>query len=217
VRLNILLQNRINMAISHKKKRKLIHNEKLYLWNIKEDEDSYLKFYLDIVSEDRSVYLSYEINQTSDHFRYPKISVGQSDKMPTGMYCFFPPMADEFISTYHVRKILNWHDSQDGSLVPIKFKMPDNPFENIDFKNGLISYIETDFSNKKEDMLQVAYPSGYLLDVGWYGVSNGYVIRIIKNQDWEHPVEESGKSIYELHEAIICAIEMIEKLIESKQ
>lgn len=36
------------MAISLKRKRKLIHNGKLYLWYVKEDEDYYYRYYLSI-------------------------------------------------------------------------------------------------------------------------------------------------------------------------
>ncbi|MDR2920342.1 MAG: hypothetical protein LBV72_13390 [Tannerella sp.] len=94
--------------------------------------------------------------------------------------------------------------------------MQANPLENIDFREGLVTHIETDFSreNLREDMLQVIYPKDYLLDVGWYGTSNGFIISIIRNQDWENPVARTRKGLYDLHEAVICAVEIIEKLIQ---
>lgn len=43
----------------------------------------------------------------------------------------------------------------------------------------------------KEDMLQVEFAGGYLLDVGWYpefDATGGFRINVIKNYDWDRPV-----------------------------
>lgn len=43
----------------------------------------------------------------------------------------------------------------------------------------------------KEDMLQVEFAGGFLLDVGWYpefDASGGFRINVIKNYDWDRPV-----------------------------
>lgn len=43
----------------------------------------------------------------------------------------------------------------------------------------------------KEDMLQVEFAGGLLLDVGWYpgfDASGGFRINVIKNFDWDRPV-----------------------------
>jgi hypothetical protein len=43
----------------------------------------------------------------------------------------------------------------------------------------------------KEDMLQVEYAGGLLLDVGWYpsfDTHGGFRINVIKNYDWDCPV-----------------------------
>jgi len=37
-------------------------------------------------------------------------------------------------------------------------------------------------------MLQVEYPNGSLLDMGWY--QDRYIILIIQDFDWEHPVKQ---------------------------
>ncbi len=202
------------MAISHKQKRKILYNGKLYLWYIKRDEDYDWNYYLNIISEDKKTYLSYRINQICDQFIHPKIAVWESDKLETGLYQFFPPIADEAIS-HNVRAILNWYEKTDKEEKPIKFERKENPFEGIDFRQGKITHIENDFSreNLREDMLQVVYPKGYLLDVGWYGSQNGYVITIIKNEDWETPVAKVHHSFFQLPEAITMAVGMIEKTI----
>ncbi|OPA85160.1 hypothetical protein BFW87_27380 [Pseudomonas fluorescens] len=43
----------------------------------------------------------------------------------------------------------------------------------------------------KEDMLQVEFAGGLLLDVGWYpefDATGGFHINVIKNFDWDRPV-----------------------------
>ena len=43
----------------------------------------------------------------------------------------------------------------------------------------------------KEDMLQVEFAGGLLLDVGWYpefDAAGGFRINVIKNFDWDRPV-----------------------------
>ncbi|MGE1156453.1 hypothetical protein [Pseudomonas kitaguniensis] len=43
----------------------------------------------------------------------------------------------------------------------------------------------------KEDLLQVEFAGGLLLDVGWYpefDAAGGFRINIIKNYDWDRPV-----------------------------
>lgn len=96
------------MAVSTKRKRKLLFDNELYLWYVKEDYDS-LDYNLHIVSADCKVCLIYRINQINDEFIHPKISVLQSDRLKPGVYSFFPPLADETISSANVRAILNWH------------------------------------------------------------------------------------------------------------
>lgn len=74
---------------------------------------------------------------------------------------------------------------------------------NIDFsvKKGEIVFNE--FSVKKdillseqldelrEDMLQVEFPNGYILDIGWkpsFDINGKFYIYLIKDFDWEQPV-----------------------------
>jgi hypothetical protein len=96
----------------------------------------------------------------------------------------------------------------------IKFKRIENPFEGIDFGNGIINHLETDFSRENLRkgllLLQVRY-SSYILDIGWYGSEKGYIIRIIKNQNWKDPILKAHKAFYDLPESTKSAVQLIEK------
>lgn len=72
--------------------------------------------------------------------------------------------------------------------------------DNINFKTGKIIYNEfhIDFSkpfseqldNLTEDLLQVKYTEGFLLDIGWYPEyePNGqFIIQLIKGDTWDTP------------------------------
>ena len=55
----------------------------------------------------------------------------------------------------------------------------------VDFSTGRVVFLDI---TQKEDMLQVEYPNGFLLDMGWY--QDRYIISIIQNFDWTHPVQQ---------------------------
>lgn len=70
----------------------------------------------------------------------------------------------------------------------------------LDFIQGKITYdelsllqdfaIEHQVHNLKEDMLQVEYPDGFLLDVGWYpsfDIKGHFQIKVVKDHDWDCP------------------------------
>lgn len=63
------------MAVSHKGKRKIIYKDKLYLWYIIPDDDYDFLFYLKIISDDQTFYLSYETDQANNLFIQPKIGI----------------------------------------------------------------------------------------------------------------------------------------------
>ena len=54
----------------------------------------------------------------------------------------------------------------------------------VDFGTGTVTFLD---DTQKEDILQVEYPNGFLLDMGWY--QDRYIISIIHNFDWTHPVK----------------------------
>ena len=56
---------------------------------------------------------------------------------------------------------------------------------NVDFGTGKVIFLDV---TQKEDMLQVEYPNGFLLDMGWY--QDRYIISVIHNFDWAHPVQQ---------------------------
>ncbi|WP_412028809.1 hypothetical protein [Deinococcus yunweiensis] len=60
----------------------------------------------------------------------------------------------------------------------------------IDFSPGQIVYAEAT-PELKEDLLQVVYPDGQTLDVGWYpeGDPKGeYRILVVSDGDWDTPL-----------------------------
>ena len=200
------------MAINKKGKRKLIFRDQIYYWYVAQDKDS-LDYLLTIFSDDCSLYLSYRTNQISDYFIHPKISVLKSDALSRGIYVFFPPLGDEVISKHNVCAILNWYYSQPKDSKPLKLEPSYHPFENIDFGKGKIEYIESDLSNGnlKEDLLQVSFPNHYILDVGYYRVSNAFIVYVIHNGDWDNPLFKVYRGWYSLRETIINAVEWIDR------
>lgn len=202
------------MAVSHKRKRKIIYKDKLYLWYIIPDDDYHFLFYLKIIADDQTLHLSYGTDQASDLFIQPRIGIIKSEKLKSGRYKFSPRIPDKIFSNHNVRLILEWHDSQDGTASTEIFKMPKIPFEDVDFKGGTIIYISKYFS--RSSMLEVSYPENYTLLAGWQGSERGYQITIIKNNDRENPVAKTNQSFFELEEATTSAVAMIENWINEQ-
>ncbi|WP_020616487.1 hypothetical protein [Paenibacillus daejeonensis] len=103
-------------------------------------------------------------------------------------------------------------------------------FEAYDFEPGVVTYNPyklspedmTDIKFLTEDMLQVEYPNGYIIDVGWYGESftlkGVFHILIIKDFKWEKPVfREEFRSVSELYEGMHLAIERVQFLLTAKR
>ena len=204
------------MAFSKKGKRKIIYNEEVFYWFVKRDED-YSTDYLNIIKEDSSLVIFYRINQISDEFIHPKVFIEKSSRLKTGLYSFFPPLSDEIITPKTVEKILKWHDQCNISINPVQYQPSDFLLTDIDYKSGKITYISNDFKHLSEDMLLIEYPGGYILDLGWYGSSNGYIIYIIKDKDWEMPVKKIHSGYYSLKEILENAVDFITSIyIEDK-
>ena len=102
--------------INKKGKRKIVFEEQTYYWYVKKENDT---DFLSISSEDKKLFLSYRVDQISDEYIHPKISVLQSERLIPGVYSFFPPLADESISAHNVRAILNWYTKQTADLRPL--------------------------------------------------------------------------------------------------
>ena len=101
--------------INKKGKRKIVFEGLTYYWYVKKENDT---DFLSISSEDKKRVLLYRVNQISEEYIHPKISVLQSEKLIPGVYSFFPPLADEGISAHNVRAILNWYTNQMADLEP---------------------------------------------------------------------------------------------------
>lgn len=93
---------------------------------------------------------------------------------------------------------------------------------NIDFsvKNGEIVFnelslkkeisLDEQFDSLKEDMLQIEFPDGYILDIGWrpsFDINGKFYICLIKDFDWEEPVysgsaENIDSLVFEINQAM---------------
>ena len=81
---------------------------------------------------------------------------------------------------------------------------------NIDFNRNL----ETQIDELNEDLVQVIYPQGYLLDIGWYpelDINGKIIIQLIKDYEWEYP-----KFVWEVYdeEKLIEVIEFVARFIK---
>lgn len=61
-------------------------------------------------------------------------------------------------------------------------------FNEVKFYDGKVLLIDNG-DYLKEDLLQVQYDEK-LIDVGWYNQLGAFVIYIIHDEDWEHPLKE---------------------------
>lgn len=67
-----------------------------------------------------------------------------------------------------------------------------------------------------EDLVQIEYANGYLLDLGWYpefDAKGSFIVQLIQDYNWENPVYmRQSKDGRQLKEIIMQAINMIKKL-----
>lgn len=83
-------------------------------------------------------------------------------------------------------------------------------FEHIDFRSGEVRYCSGCLED--EDILQVAYPNNYILDLGWYGQNRGFVLYIIRDYEWSVPVVKyTFFKSEQIEEILNSAIQRIEK------
>lgn len=95
----------------------------------------------------------------------------------------------------------------------------------IDFKSGRIIYNEFHFDfdlpfsaqedSLNEDLLQVQYENGFLIDLGWYPEydANGkFILQLIKNGNWKSPIyKEQSRTWKQLKESLLKAINIAEE------
>lgn len=73
--------------------------------------------------------------------------------------------------------------------------------------------LENHINDLKEDMLQVEFPEGYILDVGWrpsFEIDGKFHIVLIKDLDWTSPMySETAENVIKLKDKIIKALEVL--------
>lgn len=81
----------------------------------------------------------------------------------------------------------------------------------VDFSTGTVTFLD---DTQKEDMLQVEYPNGFLLDMGWY--QDRYIILVIRDFDWAHPVKRYETADRDQLSALLTeAVRLVEKESQS--
>ena len=81
----------------------------------------------------------------------------------------------------------------------------------MDFGTGEIIFLDI---TQKEDMLQVEYPNGFLLDMGWY--QDRYIISVIHNFNWANPVQQyETTETNQLPKLLTEAVRLVEKESQS--
>ena len=77
----------------------------------------------------------------------------------------------------------------------------------VDFGTGTVTFLD---DTQKEDILQVEYPNGFLLDMGWY--QDRYIISVIHNFDWANPVQQyETTETNQLPKLLTEAVRLVEK------
>lgn len=97
--------------------------------------------------------------------------------------------------------------------------------QRIDLQSGKITYDEfhinfdipltEQLDALLEDLVQIEYENGYLIDLGWYpefDAKGRFIVQLIKSYNWEKPIymqySSDGK---QLKEILMQAINMIKK------
>lgn len=74
--------------------------------------------------------------------------------------------------------------------------------DNFDWKTGTVVFWDLDAIDEsrppadqaehlKEDLAQIEYPAGIILDVGWYpefAATGNFVVCVVQQGDWERPL-----------------------------
>ena len=61
-------------------------------------------------------------------------------------------------------------------------------YNKLNLSGGKISFILED----DEDMIEILYKDGLLIDVGYIAHLSSYFITVVLNDDWTKPIEEIG-------------------------
>ena len=96
---------------------------------------------------------------------------------------------------------------------------------NMDFttKGGIVTFddfhivekqpLENFLEDLKEDMLQVEFPGGFILDIGWrpsFDIQGNFFVSLIKDYNWEAPTfSDSASNIEVLKLKVSEAIRLV--------
>ena len=92
-------------------------------------------------------------------------------------------------------QLLNPNSSNLRSRVPMKQSK-------LNWKSGRVVYWDMEsvdldiplvnqLSELKEDLAQISFPSGLLIDIGWYpefSEDGGFLVTVVRAEDWEEPL-----------------------------
>lgn len=97
---------------------------------------------------------------------------------------------------------------------------------NLDWKSGTVVHWDMEsidlntplgdqLTELKEDLAQISFPGGLLIDVGWYpefSKEGFFLVTVIKGEDWEEPLmKETCSSATALLSALSKAISIAEQ------
>lgn len=99
------------------------------------------------------------------------------------------------------REQVDWHS---GRVV----------FWDLDFFDAKIP-LEVQIDDLKEDLAQILYPHGVLIDIGWYpefALSGAFVVRVVRETKWDEPLLlEEYKSADELLKGLVRTVLVAEQ------
>jgi hypothetical protein len=96
----------------------------------------------------------------------------------------------------------------------------------IDWATGRVAYwaldsldlttaIEANLGDLGEDLAQVEYPNGVLLDIGWYpaySADGAFQVVVVRQADWEAPLfKRRCRTAAELHSTVEAAVEVAKR------
>lgn len=99
---------------------------------------------------------------------------------------------------------------------------------NFDWKTGNLVFWDLDTIDEslppadqtehlKEDLAQIEYPAGIILDVGWYpefAATGNFVVCVVQHGEWERPLfQESAFTTEDLKARIVQGIRIAAELV----
>ena len=93
--------------------------------------------------------------------------------------------------------------------------------EEIDWNSGRVVFWDMSFldprrplgdqaADLKEDLAQIQYPEGILLDIGWYpsfSSEGHFIVTVVRDSDWDEPLfAEKQGTLHELMQSLQRAI-----------